>query len=394
MKPIRILTTISLMFLFMQCNTNKSENKTEPPTGVPPSLSEAIQNSSLIKLTEKEQGELKIETTVLKREFTDYTVLAPGVVFPAPDHASIISVPINGQVSRIMKHEGAMVSKDEPLFYIQSLEFGTMISEYLQAFAEERYQGNRLNRLQQLVSEKISSESELEQASSDHQRTLAMLKASVAKLKAIGVTEKEIAGFTNSENIEPVLKIYSPIDGVIEKNFIEPGQSVNALEKLSRILDTRVVLIRAYITPDDARLLNTGDSVTVSKSESGNIIKATITSVNPGLDENSRSVVAGILVKTHGGWPKPGENLKLEISTSTQKEMISIPLESLTYDGNEPIVFVKKGNGIFEKRTVKVSEIRDINVLITSGLSENEEIAVSKIFSLKALSRFDLISEE
>ena len=67
-----------------------------------------------------------------------------------------------------------------------------------------------------------------------------------------------------------MLKISSPIDGVIEKNFVELGQSVNALENLSRVLDTRDVLIRGYLSPDDARMISNGDSVSVSKREKEN----------------------------------------------------------------------------------------------------------------------------
>ena len=116
--------------------------------------------------------------------------------------------------------------------------------------------------------------------------------------------------------------------------------------------------------------------------------------MNPGLDENNRSVVANILVPTLNGWPKPGENVRLDIVTSSKKEIIAMPVEALTYDGNAAIVFVGKGNGVFEKRHINVSEIKDKYVFVKSGLSNGEEIAVSKVFSLKALSRFDVISEE
>lgn len=191
------------------------------------------------------------------------------------------------------------------------------------------------------------------------------------------------------------MKIYSPIDGVVEQNFIELGQSVNALENLSRVLDTREVLIRAYLAPDDARLISVGDSVSVSKREKQeNLLSATITSVNPGLDENSRSVIANIVVPTSDGWPKPGENVRLSIVTSSQKEIIAIPVEALTYDGNQAIVFVNKRNGIFEKRPIEVSEIRDQYIFVSNGLVNAEEVAVSNVFSLKALLRFDIISEE
>jgi cobalt-zinc-cadmium efflux system membrane fusion protein len=396
-KTISIFMFFGITLVLLSCGSDKPANTAEVAgqTELPPSLKAETGKVKIVQLSEKEQNELAIKTVTVSSNFTDYSVTAPGVVFQAPNLSSIISTPINGQISRINKYEGNWVRKGEELFRIQSLEFGTLVSEYLQAHAEQHFQTNRLERLKQLVEETITSESELERATAEYDRAIASSRAAYSRLKAIGVTDSELELFTETDNIDPVLKISSPIGGVIEKNFVELGQSVNALENLSRVLDTREVLIRAYLSPDDARLIHIGDSVSVSKRESQEIIlNATITSVNPGLDENSRSVVANIVVPTSDGWPKPGENVRLAIVTSSQKEVFVVPVESLTYDGNLAIVFIKKGNGRFEKRTIDVSEIRDKYVFVNEGLSNGEEVAVTNVFSLKALSRFESIAEE
>ena len=69
-------------------------------------------------------------------------------------------------------------------------------------------------------------------------------------------------------------------------------------------------------------------------------------------------------------------------------------MAALTYEGNDPIVFVKISETTFEKRKVDVQEFRDKFVVIRKGLDKNEQLAVTQIFSLKALSRFDKIAEE
>lgn len=394
-KTVFILAGLSGILL--SCGSNKQEapETKQEQVELPPSLQPSETELKLVLLSEKERNELNIETMEVSNNFIDYAVLAPGVVFAAPNHGSIISTPINGRISTVHGFEGHWVKKGELLFEIQSLEFGNLVSEYLQAYAEERYQTNRLTRIKQLVEETITSTSEMERATAEYDRASTSLRAAYSKLRAVGVPDNEINQFSQEENIDPVLKIYSSIDGVIEKNFVELGQSVNALENLSRILDTRDVLIRAYLSPDDARLINVGDSVSVLKRENQeNLLNATVTSINPGLDENSRSVIANIIVPTQDGWPKPGENVRLSIATSSQREIIAIPVATLTYDGNDPIVFVKKGNGIFEKRLIQVSEIRDQYAFVNSGLSKGEEVATSNVFSLKALSRFDIIAEE
>lgn len=398
MKNILILASILLSFQFVvSCGDKKSKDDTESIEiqELPPSLQGVPDSIKLIRLSEKEQSELNIRTVTIQSSRIDYPLSAPGVVFNDPGHTSIISAPIDGQVSEINKKEGEWVRKGQELFRIQSLDFGTMVSDYLIAYAEEEYQSGRLERIRQLVNETISSESQLEQAKSDHNRAVVNLRASYSRLRAIGVPDRQIESFTTTENIDPVLKIYSPIDGVVEMNFVEPGQSVNALENLSRIVDNRIVLIRGYLNPDDARLVQEGDRVTISRRENrALLLEASVASVNPGLDENSMSVIVNIYTPISGGWPKPGENVHLSILTRAKDEIIVIPFESLTYDGENAVVFVSKGSGVYEKRTIQVLDIGEENVFVRSGLSQGEEVAVTQVFSLKALSRFDIISEE
>ena len=393
---LKLTALIFSVILIISCNDKKGSNSIPAEqTELPPSLQPVNDEISIVKLSDQEKSELNIETVNVNSNFIDYSVSAPGVVFNAPEHSSIISSPIDGQVRRINKYEGSSVKKGEEIFIVQSLEFGNLVSEYLQANADVHFQTNRLTRLEQLVEENISSTSDLERATSEYSRASASERAAYSKLKAIGVDDDDIQTFLNADNIDPVLKIHAPIDGVIEQLFVESGQSVNALENMARVLDTRVVLIKGYLSPDDARLIATGDSVIISKRENETTIaKAKVQSLNPGLDEDSRSVIVNILLPTTDGWPKPGENVRLDITTASKKEVIAIPVESLTYDGNQAVVFVKKGDGIFEKRPIGVTEIRDKYVFVNSGLNNNEEIARTNIFSLKALSRFDIIAEE
>jgi len=360
----------------------------------PPSVS-GIKPENLVKLSDKEIAELKIQSISVTSSLQNYSVGAPGVVFPAPNHISIISTPIDGRISRIQIQEGELVSIGQELFSIESLVFGNMVSEYLQAVSEETFQTSRLHRLEQLVEQTISSKSELDRARSDFQRSKTAVIASVSKLKAIGVPEKEISAFRTAESIDPTLKIHSPIGGSLDQRSVELGQSVNALQMLARVLDISHVLVRGYVSPEDARYINKGDSVKISRRQNDPFeIKAVVTSINPGLDENNRSVVVNVLLASKDNWPKPGENLRLSISTSSQTEVITIPVEALTYEGNDPIVFVKISESTFEKRKVVVPEFRDKYAVVQKGLEKNERLAVTQIFSLKALSRFDKIAEE
>jgi len=181
----------------------------------------------------------------------------------------------------------------------------------------------------------------------------------------------------------PERKKLNKNDFFIDNRNLKPG----GLEKIRS-------LIRGYVSPNEAIYISPGDSVYVLKRQKRDVnLKGVISSQNPGLDENTRSVIVNIILQTNNGWPKPGENLRLEIETSTPVESIAIPVEALTYDGDQAVVFVKKSATRFEKREIKNREIRNQLVFVEGGLFENEEIAISNVFSLKALSRFDIIAE-
>jgi len=392
---IATISLLGLLILTSSCgNKTETAQKESAETDSPPSVS-GIKPENLVKLTGKELAELKIQTIPVTSSLQKYSITVPGVVFPAPNHISIISTPIDGRISKISVQEGQPVRLGQEIFSIESLEFGNMVSEYLQAVSEETFQTSRLQRMEQLVEQTISSKSELDRAKSDFQRAKTSVIAAVSKLKAIGVPDKEINDFKTAESIDPTLKIHSPISGVLDQRSVELGQSVNALQMLARVLDMSHVLVRGYVSPEDAQFISSGDSVKISRRQYDKFeMKAVVTSINPGLDENNRSVVVNILLATNESWPKPGENLHLSIVTLARTEVINIPMEALTYEGNDPIVFVKISENVFEKRKVDVQEFRDKFAVIRKGLDKNEQLAVSQIFSLKALSRFDKIAEE
>lgn len=385
-----------ILLFGMSCSGDQANRKsTVEVEEAPPSVSGGSAEKLIIRLTDKEKNELKIETKQITSDIQNYSLTAPGVVFPASGYVSIISTPIDGRLSDVMVQEGDLIQKGQELFKIESLVFGNLVAEYLQAIAEEKFQTTRLERLKQLVEQTISSKSELDRAISDYQRATAASIASFAKLKAIGVPDHEIEALKNAAKIDPSLKIHAPISGSFDQQMVELGQSVNALEKLGRIIDLKKVLIRGYLSPEDARYINAGDSVKITRRENGSIgLLSVVNSVNPGLDEDNRSVVVNMEVNPVGGWPKPGENVRLEIATNSVGKVFAVPLKAVTYDGNRAVVFVRKDSNTFEKRFIEIAEIRGQFAIASGGIQANEELAVSQVFSLKALSRYELIADE
>jgi cobalt-zinc-cadmium efflux system membrane fusion protein len=389
-----ILMLLALLICGVAC---KQKGAVAPPETIdsPPSLAKADTMKQMVVLSPSEVTELAIETASVIHQKHILDIRAPGIVFPAPDHMSIISAPMDGRISRINFTDGASAGAGSVLFQMESLEFGNLISEYLQAVAEETYYENQLERIRKLVEKKINSESELERVMSDFQRASASAGAASAKLRAVGVTDQEMEMYKSSDRIKPVLNIRAPIEGVLDQLQVDLGQSIQAYETLARLIDLSHVMIRGYVSPEDGQYVRKGDRVLITRRESeSQSINASISTVNPGLDESNRSVVVNILCPVENNWPKPGENVRLEIESGFPGEVMVIPSNALTYDGKTPIVFVRKDESTYEKRVVAIEKWIDDYVIIRSGLNDREEVAVTQIFSLKALLRYEQIAEE
>jgi cobalt-zinc-cadmium efflux system membrane fusion protein len=398
MRTRLLLTGMILSFalIISGCGKKKENTGSTAETGVPPSIASAeAKGPVLVTLTPEEINELKIPLQTISSQARNFEVHAPGTVFPAPNFIGIVSAPVEGRIVAMSVQEGQPVGKGQVIVEIESLVYGTLVADYLQAAAEVDLQSNQLQRMEKLTEKKISAEMDLEKTRADHTRAVATLNACYAKLKTLGVSDNEIDALKNSPKINPRLKIHSPISGVVDSHKVELGQAVLMNDQLATVISLDKVLVKSYLAPEDGTLVNTGDSVVIShRLITEEPLTSKVTTINPGLDENNRSIVANILVSQKKPFLKPGDNVETIISTKSPVEVITVSMDAVTYDNNDPVVFVSVGADTFEMRKIRIREIANGFAVVSSGLKAGDKVAVGQVFSLKALSRFKLISEE
>lgn len=379
------LTLLSLIllsgFVFSGCSGEEEPAQDKKKTSPVKKYQEII-------LTNEQSDILKIKTAKVEKKSLDYSLVVASTVFPAPSNVAKVSSPINGRVLKKYKNDGERVAKGEIVCELESLEFADLIADLIKAKSELGFQKSKLDRNIQLKEKGISTESRLEEIRADYERSVAAVAASKARLRSVGVPETQLDQF-NSVNIKyPVLKILSPMSGVINEDLIVPGQAVTAYENLMTIVNLSKVQIRGYIAPEDLRLVGSGDKFIVySKDDPEQFLEGKIGTINPSIDETNKSITVNSVVPTKKEWPKPGQILRMEISTGTEEPVIGIPLESIIYQGEEPFVFVKQSELKFVLRPIRIKKSTEKMAIIEEGLNPGEEIAVSNVFDLKALSK-------
>jgi cobalt-zinc-cadmium efflux system membrane fusion protein len=384
-----------LLLLLPGCGGEPAGEKSGPDIPPPPSIAgEQRTAAQTIQLEEGQAADLEIRTTVAQlRRFT-YPIVAPGTVFPAPDNISLVSAPIEGRVSSIYAHEGEPVRKGQVLLELESLEFSNLLADVIQARADLQYQKSQLERVRQLVEKKISTRSNLERVQANHDRAEAANRAALSRIMALGVTEKEVLEMKEARTLNPHLKIRAPIKGAIAKHLIDLGQSVSAYEELLTIVNLEKVKVEGYVSPGEGSMIQPGDSAVISLKEyPERSIISEVSSINPALDERNRSITVYVIAPTQKGWPKPGENVRLKVFVTTPVPVVAVPSSAIVYEENIPVVFVRKGALLFEKRPVSIARDVEGMTVLRSGIQEGEEVAISQLFTLKALSRFEQFAE-
>jgi len=398
----RLIPLLTFLAVALVSCSESQDRASVSEVSTPPSVQDEQEaETRFVTLSEQQSSDLSIETTVIERKNTEFPVIVSGSVAAAPEHVAFISTPVSGRITKIFAHEGEEVKRGEPLLEMESLEYAELAANFMEARAEKSYLEQQVNRLSSLVEKRISPQSSLDRAQADLSRADARIRASRARLQAIGIDEETINSWNGgSESEKAVLTMYATINGKINHHLIDLGQAVNANDMLMDLVNNEQVLIRGFVDPNDIPYLQTGAKAIVSQrmnrdeGEGSRSLETEITTIQPGLDQENRSIVVNSHLKTEDQWPVIGQSVRVVYTAITPGEVISVPMSAVQYEGQNATVFVKVSDLKYEIRSIGIERIMQESAIVSSGLEEGEEVAISQVFSLKALGKFEEFAED
>lgn len=365
--------------------------------GTPPSIAVGSEapDTGLVRLTEAHARTLSVRTVTVSRAPAPFDIQVPGTVTPAPDYYAEVSAPLNGRIASMAVHEGEPVSREQVVAQLESLELADLVSSYHEEEAEREFARLQVERYQPLAEAGISPASALEAARADLARAVARSAAARIRLRSLGVTDEDLSRWYASNADRPLLAIRSPIGGTIGEHLIELGQSVMAYEKMMSIVNAERVLVQAFLTPDDASWVRAGDAVKVAlPAMPGRVYEASVMSLSPLVGKGSRSVVAIIPLVVNGGLI-PGQSVRVTVTARPAEPVITVPLSAIEWEGETAVVFVRGGDALSWIPTpVEIARLGDEEAIIESGVDAGDVLAVTQVFTLKALARFAEYGEE
>lgn len=392
----------------------------------------------------KEKG-IKVTAEKVQRRTIIEVVSASGKVYPEIEVK--VSPDISGEITELTVQEGDTVKKGQllariyaDLYDIQRDQAASGVAQTraqvansqasLDALAAQQEQAERTYNMQKrLFDDKVISQNEFNIADANYKTAKANYKAAVEGIKSgeAGIASAQ-ANLNKANKDLGRTEILAPMDGVVSLLSVKKGEKVagNSFTlgtEILRIADMSKIEVRVDVGENDVPKVKIGDSAIIdidaysdrkfkgivtqiASSNNGAATQSSLTSTSS--DVTQYKVYIRLLPESYmdlignGSFPfKPGMSASADIQTKTQKNVLSVPINSVTTrekndsvkvdkkkddavisnqssttntDDLEIVVFVKDALNKVEKVKVKTG-IQDINYIeITGGLKEGDEV--------------------
>lgn len=192
-----------------------------------------------------------------------------------------------GIVKAVNVNHGDPVKKGQVLAVIKSPAYIETQQEYLMVKSKIGMLQQEYERQKGLNKDKIASDKYFERSRAEYEAALAELNGLGLILEMAGADSKL---FKNGE-IDPALRILSPMDGYVESISINPGKYVNPDEYLMQVINREHLLVELSVFEKDILNVSPGQRLSFSlASMDREVHDAVLVSVGNIVDEETRTV--------------------------------------------------------------------------------------------------------
>lgn len=387
-----------------------------------------------------------LETAEVGFGTVEEVVRLSGVVRARPDRRVAVAAPVSGMLAEMSVQPGDAVKRGDVVAVLNSAELARLVHEQLKAEVEFEHArseavstGASLNTLRgqlaaaerqaelaeqevarmraaggavgenvmaqrealaiqarsQADSLRLTIEQQTREWKSLEKRAEASGKAAAALSNVIAMVE---AGVNESEP-EParvgIVRLRSPLDGVVVKREGVVGQGVEAGITLAEVADYSRVQVVGELPESLVGSLESlaGASVRIRVPGDGpgaEIGRGVVRGAAPVVDPVKRT--AHVVIEADnmgnagggGGRMREGMYVDVAIVRRTSKEAVVAPLEALVSDGPVRFVFVKE-RGAYVRRDVRIRFMDDRVAEIVEGLVPGDEIVVRGAYAVSQL---------
>ncbi len=316
-----------------------------------------------------------VEVTPVERRDMRSRVVLTGTL--EPESRFLVAPKVGGRLERLLVEMGDSVRKGQLVANLDDAEavqqtrqaeaaLKTAQSSLEAAEAAATQAERELNRQRDLFSRGLSSQTQLENAESQHatrQANLRMAQSTLVERRSSLEGVKIRLSYTqiqvNWEDEAPTR--------VIGERFVDPGSLLSANAPILSVLNLSVLTAVVSVTEIDYFKLRPGQTAEVNVDAlPGRAFLGKILRVAPFLQENSREARVEVEVPNPENLLKPGMFVRVQVELERHNQTVAIPLSSVVDRGGKGVYVADREAGTAQF------------VKITAGIQDGEWLEVLK----------------
>ena len=310
-----------------------------------------------IELIQQDLVPIQLGTSVNQTNFTG-TIRAV--------NQSSIQAQVTATATQVNAKVGQSVTQGQVLVRLNNQDNAARLAQSQANLAATKAQANQaklmMQRKQRLLNQGFISKVEFEQSQVDYQAQLENVNAQQSNV--------DIARKADQDGI-----ITSPINGVITKRQVEPGQTVAVGTTLFEIIDPNHLEIQAQLPSDMQAALKIGQKIEYTLQGNPNKLTATLSRISPLADPTSRQIEF---------FAQPNESItSLSIGSFLEGSILGtqaisgqiIPLDTVHDLPNKPYVWLIRENKIIRQNVTVLEQRYNTNIAVVQGLKNTDLIS-------------------
>ena len=292
----------------------------------------------------------------------DRVIRATGEVDIDETRIASVSTKVSGWVQKVFVDSTFQhVTKGEPLLTVYSPDLLAAEQEYLLA----------------LKARKTLGQSSLVEVNADG---ASLLDAARLKLSLLDVTPDQVRDLEVTGKPQREVTIYSPAVGHVLERKVFPNQYVTPEAELYKIVDHSTMWVYAEVNESDIPYVSEGqEAVVTAEAFPGQKLTGRVSFIVPHMMEETRTERVRMEFPNADLKLKPGMFVNVELHRDLGRRL-TVPVDAVLDSGTHQRVFIDRGKGVFEPRTVTVGARSGDYAVILSGLRAGEHVVTRANF--------------
>ena len=369
------------MTILMSCRGEELSQKE-----IPGKVENPVKESALttVTLSEKAERRLGIETVSVEYVQMPGVLKLGGEVIAVPGQDVKVAAPVAGTVQHsqngVSFRAGMRVKKGQEIMrlLIMPPEKDLLSSQEEIAVKEAEYNVAlaKFNRSEQLMKDRAISEKAYQEA----QAQLAVARGAFNAAKA----RFQLLNSGSLDTVEgnlSTLVLESPVEGVLQRILVAPGQTVPASTLLFEVSDQDPVWIRIPVYVGDLHKIDSARPALIhpmGETNLGETIPA-IPVDGPPLS-NAYNATSDVYYQrgNQNGSLRIGQKVMVSIPKKSIRESVGVPFSSIVYDMyGGSWLYAKISPHTFSRKRVEISHVIENVAVLTRGVTVGEEVVVS-----------------